>query len=72
MRNKQNRILLSYVKILLGSFNINKRERAELALDITSAISNNLKEDHYTIAMKVIYEVIESRFTANGEGEWNS
>ena len=72
MRNKQNRILLSYVKILLGSFNINKRERAELALEITSAISNNLKEHHYTIAMKVIYEVIESRFTAKGEGEWNS
>lgn len=72
MRNKQKRILLSYVKTLLGSFDINKRERAELTLEITSAISNNLKEHHYTIAMKVIHEVIESRFTANGEGEWSS
>lgn len=67
MRNKQNRILLSCVKILLWSFNINKRERAELALDITSAISNNLKEYHYTIAMKVIHEVIERGFTARRE-----
>ena len=51
MRNKQNRILLSCVKILLGSFNINKRERvtARRESNDIGRLSNNIVYNIYVV-----------------------